>query len=358
MGITSSAGRKVHGKGLSAPFPWFGGKRRWANAVWDRFGDPDVFAEPFAGSLAVLLHRVKPCGREIVTDTDGHISNFWRALRDAPLDVARHADHPTIHHDLLSRRHWLADWGRENSERLCVDDGYYDAKAAGYWVWCVSQWIGGTDDMLRPRKQKYPPLRDQIPHVSAGHGGQGVQRQRIILGDTMPMVVPAIGGRGVTRQCTNTPTEIPNGERLHGWFLALAARLSNVVVLNRSWEWALTPTVLGHVTDRRGSVKDIAVFMDPPYVIEGRTGTYASDNEGVESVNKVAKESYAWAVEHGERIRIAYCATSDDFPLPDGWTYEERPLPGIRNREERQRGTIDRIMFSPACEDDEQASMF
>jgi site-specific DNA-adenine methylase len=41
---------------LKAPFPWFGGKSRVADIVWDRFGDVANYVEPFFGSGAVLLH--------------------------------------------------------------------------------------------------------------------------------------------------------------------------------------------------------------------------------------------------------------------------------------------------------------
>ena len=40
---------------LSAPFPYYGGKARIAESVWRELGDVTVYAEPFAGSLAVLL---------------------------------------------------------------------------------------------------------------------------------------------------------------------------------------------------------------------------------------------------------------------------------------------------------------
>ena len=37
---------------LRAPFPWFGGKRRVAPEVWERFGDVPNYVEPFFGSGA------------------------------------------------------------------------------------------------------------------------------------------------------------------------------------------------------------------------------------------------------------------------------------------------------------------
>ena len=153
-----------------APFPWYGGKRRWAASIWSKLGEPGVYAEPFAGSLAVLLHRRQPCAREIVCDTDGLLCNFWRALRADPEAVAYWAAWPTIHQDLTARHTWLRDWRAEHGGEVERDPDFYDVKVAGWWVWGLSNWIGGgwCSDFNdgEPR-----------PHVNMV-GGQGVQAQR------------------------------------------------------------------------------------------------------------------------------------------------------------------------------------
>jgi DNA adenine methylase len=66
---------------LKAPFPWFGGKSRVADLVWERFGDPVNYVEPFFGSGAVLLGRPTPARTETVNDLDCFIANFWRAVQ-------------------------------------------------------------------------------------------------------------------------------------------------------------------------------------------------------------------------------------------------------------------------------------
>ena len=48
---------------LSAPFPYFSGKSRLAPAIWQRLGNPTVYVEPFAGSLACLLARPDGAGQ-------------------------------------------------------------------------------------------------------------------------------------------------------------------------------------------------------------------------------------------------------------------------------------------------------
>jgi site-specific DNA-adenine methylase len=54
----------------AAPFPWFGGKRRAASAVWAALGDVGGYVEPFAGSAAVLLARPRFTGRRVETIND------------------------------------------------------------------------------------------------------------------------------------------------------------------------------------------------------------------------------------------------------------------------------------------------
>ena len=103
-----------------------------------------MYVEPFAGSLACLLARPDGAGqREIVCDLDGGISNFWRAVTADPDAVAAWADYPTFHADLTARHKWLRAWFAENSARLSDDPHFYCAKAAGWWVWGISLWIGG-----------------------------------------------------------------------------------------------------------------------------------------------------------------------------------------------------------------------
>lgn len=383
---------------------WFGGKRRWAAEVWQFFGEPDIYSEPFAGSLAVLLHRSHPCKREVVCDTDGHLCNFWRALRRDPEAVAYHADYPTIHQDLYARRQWLAKWGAENGDRLMEDVDFCDPRAGAYWVWCVSQWIGTVEDMLAVRDQipsmgrtiegrgvqrqrvelqdKIPKmvgnrtaggvgvqrqrdeLRDQVPVVTNPVGGQGVQRQRPTVRDQIPRILDRErGGHGVQRQRADMRDNIPlarysqgvqrqrtdieagggdisDGSRLLPWFLALAARLANVIVLNRSWESAVTTSVLCD-TATSNDRNTVAVFLDPPYIDRPQYGATEGD------VNAVARAAYEWAVKHGDRYRIAYCAASGDFPVPEGWESRERTMKGVRHKH-RER-TVDRVIFSPAC---------
>ncbi len=107
--------------GLKAPFSWYGSKSRSADLIWSMPGDPKVYAEPFAGSLAVLLRRPPTAHcrpREMVVDIDHHILNFRRAVKADPERVAHHCDHPTFHADLTARHRWLREWGEPHRNAL------------------------------------------------------------------------------------------------------------------------------------------------------------------------------------------------------------------------------------------------
>src|SRR5580704_17883390 len=92
---------------VKAPFPWFGGKSKVANLVWDRFGDVQNYVEPFFGSGAILLSRPHDPGTETINDLDCMVANFWRALQNDPAAVAKHADNPVNEADQHARHLWL-----------------------------------------------------------------------------------------------------------------------------------------------------------------------------------------------------------------------------------------------------------
>ena len=153
---------------MKAPFPWFGGKSRVAELVWDRFGDVPNYVEPFFGSGAVLLNRPHTPGTETVNDLDCMVANFWRALKNDPDEVAFHADNPVNEADQHARHLWLCSQA-EFREAMKVDPEFYDTKNAGWWVWGQCIWIGSGWCSV------------QLPHL--GDAGKGVHRKLPHLGN-------------------------------------------------------------------------------------------------------------------------------------------------------------------------------
>ena len=390
---------------LTAPFPYYGGKRRLAPLIWRRLGDPGVYVEPCAGSIACLLARPGGAGpREIICDTDGGLCNFWRATEYGdPEEVAYWADYPTIHQDLTARHRWLRDWIREHSGRLSEDPEFYDVQVAGWWVWGISLWIGGgwcrdSDDQRPPveadssgRGASAQRLENKIPKMDHKAGGQGVSAQRgeipsvdkrpmcnarsapgvaaqrtdIPPSDKRPYAHDRSGGIGVSAQRDQIPhvaserggqgvsSQRQRRRELTAWFAAIKERMAGVVVLNRSWESALTPTMLQHTPS--GPRPIVGVMLDPPYRTNERaTNIYQSDRDG--DSDSIAEATWEWALTHGDVFRVAYCCHAGDVAVPDGWEAETTSMAGITRPDRRHRR--DMVVFSPACLSEPQGSLF
>jgi len=72
------------GKSAHAPTPI----GKW---VASHLPDAKAYIEPFAGMCGVLLQR-KPSQLEIINDINGHISNWWRVVRDNPDELMERLD--------------------------------------------------------------------------------------------------------------------------------------------------------------------------------------------------------------------------------------------------------------------------
>ncbi len=302
---------------LRAPFPWFGGKSHVAPLVWERFGEPANYVEPFAGSLAVLLGRPGEPGAETVNDLDGYLCNFWRALAADPEGLAGWADWPVNELDLHARHSWLVTTARERVGRLNEEPDFYDVQVAGWWVWGLCQWIG-SGWCARPEWQQRLHLCD---------AGMGVHRPSQKL--------PHLWwGRGINAE---------RGTDLYDYFQALAERLRRVRVCCGDWSRVLGPwpTVQQGLT---------GVFLDPPYGdAAGRDmELYARDS------GTVAEDVRAWAVARGDDplMRIALCGYEGEHAMPDSWECVTWTAPGgygVRAGNGNENRHRERIWFSPHC---------
>lgn len=334
---------------LKAPFPYFGGKSRIASLVWQHFGHVDNYCEPFFGSGAVLLGCPHPGHTETVNDADGLLANFWRALQYASDEVAGYADYPVSECDLHARHRWLVD-RRSMVEELLADPEWYDAKAAGWWVWGISQWIGTG---WCPREGA---VSSRIPHL--GDAGRG--QHRASLGRKMPFVASpspdrkqyglGVHGRRLSQQMPHLGGEYAAGQgvlspsmqgALYDYFRALSARLRRVRVICGDFARILGPSV----TWRHGTT---AVFLDPPYADDQHAVSYSGGGAVWERVT-------AWCEENGTNplLRIALCGYEGTWHAPEGWHAVKWRTPGGygsqgngRGRENAEREVI---WFSPHC---------
>jgi len=305
---------------MSAPFPWFGGKRRVAGDIWARFGNVMNYVEPFFGSGAVLLGRPSfSHGNETVNDLDGFIANFWRSIQHSPDATAKWADNPVNENDLHARHSWLVGQRDLLRPSLEGDPEWHDPKIAGWWVWGISCWIGSG---FCSGKGPWQVVDGKLVHL--GNNGRGVNRQLVGDGES----------------------------RLGPWFAALSQRLSRVRVCSGDWSRVCGPSV----TFKHGMT---AVFLDPPYAdTAGRDPDIYSEDSST-----VAHSVREWAIENGRRpdMRIALCGYEGEHEMPEDWAVQKWSAGagfGGQAKEQSHNGERERIWYSPACLGATQRSMF
>ena len=302
---------------LAAPFPYFGGKRRAAPAIWRALGDPSGYVEPFAGSAAVLLARPAFKGRrvETINDADGWLVNVWRALQLSPHETAAHAAGPVTEIDYHARLAWLQE--RRTPELVSWLEGdpeAHDPKAAGWWLYVVACGIG---DPFGPGPWRVIDghLRDtrKLPHL--GDAGRGVNRELPHLGNA---------GRG-----------------LIDYFDRLATRLSRVRITCGDWRRVTTPSVTRAGTGGDGTR---AVFLDPPYATSG--DLYAVSSDGV------AEQVRDWCATSTDGMRVILCGydSEHDALLEHGWeVIDGKAGGGAGYSTNSANGRRERLWLSPEC---------
>lgn len=360
--------------GLKAPFPYFGGKSIVAAKIWRVLGDVDNYLEPFGGSLAVLLARPQDHHRrwETVNDADGFIVNFWRAVQRDPEMVAKFADAPVFEADLTAKHVWLIDQGQRRLKRLEADPDFYDAQVAGWWVWGMCLWIGGswcsgeggysvgTDGKLHRAGRKGANVIKRVPEGTCRKGLLAgtvpCQRPYLTTGQGSMRKRPHLSARqGVMRKGLHH--DMGHGTSLRGlvgrevgripeYLCDLAERLHGVDVLYGDWARTVKPVLIG-----RG--KAVGVFLDPPYSLEYRSGDlYRTDKAGI------AEAVRAWCLAHGDdpRLRIVLCGLEYEHrdQMPANWrmiTWKGRG--GYRQIKANSTPSVtagyERLWLSPAC---------
>lgn len=360
---------------LRAPFPYVGGKRLAASMVWDAIGNPRVYVEPFAGSLAVLLARPDEPTIETVNDSDALLCNVWRAITLKPEETAKHADFPISEIDLHARHRALVLAARRGhlAEKLDQDPEHCDPKLAGWWIWGASQWIGGgwCADREKPKRSK--PVVDHDKGVNAKakvhkskpetYGrtqGKDVHSENVTTPRRRPNVTNA--GTGVQRKNVLTSEDDADVQRqmpqahgiggtgIHGhrvkaiyeWFEALSARLRRVRILSGDFERCLTRSVL--YTEGSNAA---GVFLDPPYAHTRRTkGLYAKDSDDVSA------RARKWAIEHGDdpRLRIVLAGLEGEHEMPPSWRkFEWEGHFGLGRSKGNDNRLLERLWLSPHC---------
>lgn len=335
---------------------YFGGKSRIAPTIWSRLGSCDRYIEPFFGSGAVLLANPHYAGTfEVVNDIDNYLANVWRALRDAPDDVARFADRPVNEIDLHLNHLWLVNEGAEILKQCEYDEQFFSAEAAGRWLMGNANWIGvGFCSGRGPWTLSTLALAAESKNYNHRHylrdEEKGIHRKLPHLGDD---------GHGVNRQLPHLGDGgeiIPCNAGLYEYLRRIARRLKKVRVCCGDWSRITGPAV---TQIKSGTC---AVLFDPPY---------SSDCDEVYTHDSwtVSHDVREWCKNNGDNpnFRIALCGHDGEHNELEelGWDVVEWSTKGgygSQAQAENSRGKInkdaERVWFSPHCLSAHQRGLF
>jgi DNA adenine methylase len=345
---------KLQGDPLKAPFPYFGGKSKVASEIWSRLGNPKNYVEPFAGSAAVLLARPDEHEwwkhNETINDYSGFIVNFYRAVKNDPQKVAQYASYPITEADLTARNLYLSRYDETLREQLSADPDFFDAKAAGWWAWGISAWVGsdwcsgsGPWKPNATEENKHIGAYRKMPMSSGNHSGKGLHK-KIKLS-------PEVS--------TNFDLEEIYYEEILSQFKQISERLRRVRILNGDWK-RLTKSVMD--PPRSGYT---GVYLDPPYDVNlRRKNLYsAHDNNQEESKPQIHEEVRTWALEqtNNPKLKIAYSTYNEEtenmMMEKAGWVRFEWKADGGYGLQSDKQGRENRnreiIWFSPSAHNGE-----
>ena len=291
-------------KKILPPFSFFGGKRRVADIVWERFGNITNYVEPFCGALSVLLANPNPSKIETINDIDCHLINWWRAVSNDPDGVAKFADFPVSEAEMHARHKWiLSETTDDFRKKIEADPDFYDVKMGGFYVYGKSASIGSN--WLQNKGLKALPLLS-----SSGSGIFGLNY-----------------------------SIKENFEILHN-------RLKRVRMACGDWKRLVTPS-LTYGNPGLGKNDITGMFLDPPYSLSHRDKVYKNETD-------VFQEVCEWACLNGDnpRMRIAVCGYDDDFQFPETWekySWKGAGLSALGDSRGRDNEKKETIWFSPYC---------
>jgi site-specific DNA-adenine methylase len=294
-------------------FPYAGRKGKVADLIWETFGDVELYCEPFAGALAVLLARPREHvnRRAMVSDWSGHIVNIWRSVKHAPKELARQIElnAQVSEHHLLAMSNALGRHNEQLPELLESDPEKCDPKVAAWYIVAACLVVG-------PRGL-----------------GQDGNRKRVHF-----LFVPS--GAMIRSQ-----------EDVKRRLFDISRQLRDAAILRRD---AL------EIIDRFQRVatydcyKTMGLFVDPPY------SPQMCDSGGLYGKNaddQIAQRAAARCIDLADKTdyKIAFCGYDGEHNFPQNWiTYEWKASAGYsRFAKGETRGKTnrfkERIWFSPSC---------
>lgn len=258
--------------------PWFGGKRTMAPAIVEELGKHTQYFEPFCGSMAVLFGK-PAVSQETANDLHGDLTNLAWVLQDVRAAEALY-DRAcrTLFAESMIREIWRELGDTQPGPSPDADRAY----KFFVFSWAMRNGVAGTSRMR----------------------GNGFQ---IALRFTPRGGSPAIRFRSAI-------------ESIPAWH----DRLRNVVILRRDGLQLL---------QRFEDSKALAIYADPPYAAESRTG-YAAAGSTSRYQHEFDHDNPMFGDDHKRlfdelarfkhaRIVVSYYDCPRIRKLYDGWTFIE-----------------------------------
>jgi hypothetical protein len=352
---------------LKAPFPWPGGKSTIIPDLNARFGEVRNRVDAFCGSASWILGS-PPAPVETINDMSGDVVNAYRAIRADPDTVASYCAWPVSEADLTARRIALKTTLPERAARCMADPEWYDARAAGYFLYVLATTIGPHLYDDGPWRAVDGRLTYQ-PDVGSGAGGAGIGRmlpdigatghgtpnRRGVASDRIARMLPAIAAGGDGQLHTRGVVALQDEASIRAYLAAVARRLQRVRIVCGDFRRVLKP----NITTAFGTT---AVLLDPPYPAALHGVRY-----GVTDEETVWYEAARWAVDHGDDplLRIAVCGywtPETDALFPPSWERMRWVANGGYGNQGDGIGRANRlrecVWFSPHCTHARQETMF
>ena len=374
----------MYKKTLRSPIVRFGNKIKAADLIWKIFGKVSVYVDPFCGSLSVPLNAPYKLRRATINDKDALLANFWRALQKEPEAVAKWAEYPAMHIDLMARREWLRQQWPVAIQAMHIDPDWYDVRMAGWWCWMVSNAI----DMGR---MAYPTEKMTKNYNAAMKAAQGFvldwENENIrshfpdIEGQKKdrPHVSGSIGVMSKTRKVGSGQWPHAYGDKgvmanksrnnLLEWMYELAARIEHYIVLCKEWHEIVSSRTVLNTVPSESSYS--ALFLDPPYDLgedERESNLYSVDDTNIAAAVRqwlfTPQERDGIKPWYHPRLRIILCAYEGDHaPIPDSTVYQWEQPDGyyVQRTSLKSWDKREILICNPACvpvHDTEQQSLF
>ena len=238
---------------IRAIAPWFGGKRTLAPDIVTELGPHTQYFEPFCGSMAVLFAK-DPSQKETVNDLHGDLINLARVIADlavAPLLYDRLVRLP-FSEDLLQHARTVLESASPPDLRSPATLAMLER---AYWYFLAS-WMGRN-------------------------GTAGTERL-----DYQIAVRWTKGGGSPTIRFHNAVESLPAWHR----------RLLNVVILKRD---------AFKIIDRFEDVEGTAIYVDPPYMAESRSGLTRKSGATSRYLHDFASSGGSLLGGHDDHARLA-----------------------------------------------------